>query len=102
MPEGKYSTAVFPKLFTFREVGMQVSLVTMSRPTLRTVAPPPVYLLDIKDWLKEDMGFLMEGALMGERIEWWAAFENAAAAAELCYRVKGTWDSASLHRELYT
>jgi hypothetical protein len=39
--EAECSTAVFPKLFTFREVGTQVSPVTMSHPSLRTVAPPP-------------------------------------------------------------
>jgi hypothetical protein len=43
----------------FREVGTQVSLVTMSRPFLRTVAPTPCLLLDIKDSLKENKGFLM-------------------------------------------
>jgi hypothetical protein len=50
----KCSTAAFPKLFTFREVGMQVSLVTMSRPSPRTVAPPPCLPVDIQDSLKED------------------------------------------------
>jgi hypothetical protein len=53
----------------FREVGMQISLITMSHPSLRTVAPPPCLPLDIKDLLKEDTGFLMgklmEGFLMG-------------------------------------
>jgi hypothetical protein len=48
------STAAFPKLLTFREVGMQISVVIMSRPSPRTVAPPPFLPLDIKDWLKED------------------------------------------------
>jgi hypothetical protein len=61
MPEGKYSTAVFPKLFTFREVGMQVSLVTVSHPSLSTAAPPPPLPLDIKDWLKEDGKFFDGG-----------------------------------------
>jgi hypothetical protein len=56
-PEAKCSTAAFSKLFTFREVGMQVSLVTMSLPFWRTVAPPPCLSLDIKDWLKEDRRF---------------------------------------------
>jgi hypothetical protein len=37
-----------------REVGMQVSLVTVSQPSLRTVAPPPYLQVDIKDLLKED------------------------------------------------
>jgi hypothetical protein len=37
------SAAAFPKLFRFREARMQVSLVTMSCLSLRTVAPPPVY-----------------------------------------------------------
>jgi hypothetical protein len=48
----------------------QVSPVTMSRPSLRTVAPPPCLPLDIKDLLKEDERFfdggLMEGFLMGD------------------------------------
>jgi hypothetical protein len=53
-------------LFTFREVGTQVYLVTMSCPSLRTVAPPPCLPLDIKDWLKEDVRFLMgDGLIVG-------------------------------------
>jgi hypothetical protein len=52
----KCSTAAFPKLFTFREVGTQVSLVKMSHLSQRTVAPPPCLPLDIKDWLKKDVG----------------------------------------------
>jgi hypothetical protein len=53
-------------LFTFTEVGKQVSLVTMSCPSLRTVAPPPCLPLDIKDWLKEDVRFLMgDGLIVG-------------------------------------
>jgi hypothetical protein len=48
---------------------MQVSLVTTSRPSLRTVAPPPCLPLDIKDSLKEDsrcfwMGFFDCGLLV--------------------------------------
>jgi hypothetical protein len=43
----------------FREVGRQVSLVPMSRPSPRAVAKPPCLPLDIKDLLKENMGFLM-------------------------------------------
>jgi hypothetical protein len=39
--EGKMQHSCFPKLFMFREVGMQVSLVTMSHPSMITVAPPP-------------------------------------------------------------
>jgi hypothetical protein len=31
--EGKMQHSCFPKLFMFREVGMQVSLVTMSHPS---------------------------------------------------------------------
>jgi hypothetical protein len=53
--KGKCSTAAFPTLFMFIKVGAQVSLVTMSHPFLRTVAPPPCLPLDIKDWLKEDV-----------------------------------------------
>jgi hypothetical protein len=41
----------------FREVGMQVSLVTMSHPSLITVAPSPCLPLDIKDLLEKDGGF---------------------------------------------
>jgi hypothetical protein len=52
--EAECSTAAFPKLFMFREAGMQVSLVTMSHPSPRTVAPPSCLPLDIKDWLEED------------------------------------------------
>jgi hypothetical protein len=48
----------------FREVGTQVSLVTMSHHSLRTVAPPPCLPLYIKDLLKEDRVFLMK-ELMG-------------------------------------
>jgi hypothetical protein len=54
----KCSTAAFPKLFTFREVRMQVSLVTMSHPSQRTVALPPCLPLDITDFL-EDKRFWM-------------------------------------------
>jgi hypothetical protein len=49
--KAEYSTAAFPKLFKFREVGTQVSLVTMSRPSPRTVVPPSCLPL-----LKEDKG----------------------------------------------
>jgi hypothetical protein len=38
----------------FREVRMQVSLVSVSLPSPRTVAAPPCLPLDIKDSLKED------------------------------------------------
>jgi hypothetical protein len=55
------SVAAFPKLFTFREVGTQVSLVTMSLPSQRTVALSPCLPLDIKDWLKEDARFFDGG-----------------------------------------
>jgi hypothetical protein len=63
--EAECSAAAFPKFFPFREIGIQVSLVTMSHPYLRTVAPPPCLPLDIKDSLKEDMGFLMGDGLTG-------------------------------------
>jgi hypothetical protein len=62
--EAKFSTAAFLKLFMFREIGIWVSLVKMSRPSLRTVAPPPCLPLDIKDSLKEDTVFF-DGRLMG-------------------------------------
>jgi hypothetical protein len=45
---------LFLSCILFREVGLQVSLVTMSHPSLRTVAPPPCLPLYIKDLLKED------------------------------------------------
>jgi hypothetical protein len=51
--KGKCRTAASPKLFTFREAGTQVSPVTMSRPSLRTTAPPCLPL-DIENSLKED------------------------------------------------
>jgi hypothetical protein len=51
----KCSTAAFPKLFTFRERSReQVSLVTVSHPSLRTVASPPCLPLYIKNLLKEE------------------------------------------------
>jgi hypothetical protein len=78
--ETKCSTAAFPKLFMFTEVGMQVSLVTMSHPSQRTVAPPPCLPLDIKDSLKEDMRFFDGGW-----IDWWAACKNDAAGGLLSY-----------------
>jgi hypothetical protein len=40
---------------------MQVSLVIMSHPSPRTVAPPPCLPLDIKELLKEDARFFDEG-----------------------------------------
>jgi hypothetical protein len=58
----------------FREVGMQVSLVTMSNPSLRTVVPPPCLPLDIKDLLKEVMRFFDGGW-----IDWLVACEGTAA-----------------------
>jgi hypothetical protein len=84
--KARCSTAAFPKLFTFREVAMQVSLVTMLRPSPRTAAPSPCLPLDIKDLLKEDAGFfdggLMEDFFDGGWTDWWAACENDAG--ELC------------------
>jgi hypothetical protein len=62
-------------LFTFREVGTQVSLVTMSCPSPSTVAPPPYLPLDLKDSLKEDRRFFdggwMEVFLMGDGLIDW-------------------------------
>jgi hypothetical protein len=52
--EGKMQQAAF-SVYVLRV--MQVSLVTMSHPSLRTVAPPPCLPLYIKDLLKEDGGF---------------------------------------------
>jgi hypothetical protein len=49
--KAKYSTAAFPKMFMFKEAGSQVSFVTMSCPSLRTVAPPsslPLYVKDLR------------------------------------------------------
>jgi hypothetical protein len=61
---------LFLSCFMFIEVGTQVSLVTMSRPSPRTVAPPLCLPLNIKDLLKVFFFFffdrgLMEGFLMG-------------------------------------
>jgi hypothetical protein len=50
-------------MFTFKEAGMQVSAVTMSRPSPRTVAPPRLPL-DIKDLLKKDAR-LFDGVFFG-------------------------------------
>jgi hypothetical protein len=59
--EAESSSVAFPKLFTYREVGMQVSLVTMSHPSQRTVAPPPCLPLDTKDSLKEEARVFLDG-----------------------------------------
>jgi hypothetical protein len=67
-------------LSTFKEVGKQASLVTVSHLYLRTVAPPPCLPLDIKDSLKKDMR-LFDGGW----IDWWAACENDAAGGLLSY-----------------
>jgi hypothetical protein len=45
---------------------MQVSPVTMSHPSPRTIAPSPCLSLDIKDSLKEDMRFLDVGSFLME------------------------------------
>jgi hypothetical protein len=73
-------------LFIFREVETQVSLVTMSCPSPRTVAPPPYLPLDIKDSLKEDVRFFDGGLMEGFFDGLVGACENdaAAAATELC------------------
>jgi hypothetical protein len=82
--KAKCSTAAFPKLFAFREVGTQVSLVTMSRPSPRTAAPPPCLPLDIKVSLKGDRRFFDGG---------W----NCWLTGGLKYGiVQVWWDSASL------
>jgi hypothetical protein len=77
-----------------REVGKQVFLVTLSFPSLRTVAPPPCLLLDIKDSLKEDVSFFdggcIEGVLMG--ISDWLLLLLAVCLHQ----------SSFLHQELYT
>jgi hypothetical protein len=59
--KARCSSAAFPKLFTFREVRTQVSSVTMSCPSPRTVALPPCLPPDIKDSLKKDRRFLWWG-----------------------------------------
>jgi hypothetical protein len=74
------STAAFPKLFKFREAGRQFSLVTMSHPSLRTVAPPPCLPQDIKDLLKEDLRFFVGGW-----VDWWAACQNDTTGGLLSY-----------------
>jgi hypothetical protein len=43
---------------------MQVILVTMTHPTLRTDAPSPCLPMGIKDLLKEDQGFWMKGGFL--------------------------------------
>jgi hypothetical protein len=63
--KAKCSSAAFPKLFAFREVGRQVSLVSMSRLSLKIVAPPSCLPLDIKDSLKEDLRFFDERCFGG-------------------------------------
>jgi hypothetical protein len=66
---------------------VQVSLVTMSCPSLRTVAPPPCLPLDIKDSLKEDTRFFDGGFFDGGWIGWQlmrGLLQNDTAAAELC------------------
>jgi hypothetical protein len=97
---------------------MQVSPVTMSRPSLRAVAPPPCLLLHIKDsgghgafgWGKLlDGGVLVERKLLkGELLkggllkggnellaEGRGAEGKRIAEGELL-KLKRTWDSASL------
>jgi hypothetical protein len=51
-------------LFIFKEARMQVPLVTMSCPSLRTAAPPPCLPLGIKDSLKEDRKLLDGGSFL--------------------------------------
>jgi hypothetical protein len=52
-------------LFTFREAGKQVPLVTMLHPSLRNIALPPCLPLGIKDSLKVFlMGEIAEGKLL--------------------------------------
>jgi hypothetical protein len=63
----------------FREVGKKVSLVTISYPSLRIVAPPPCLPLFIKDSLK-DKRFLMEGFLMGILIGYCWLYVSSRAA----------------------
>jgi hypothetical protein len=69
----------------FREVAMQVSLVTVSHPSLRTIVPPPCLPLDIKDWLREDLRFFDGRFFDGGWIDWWAAYENDTAGRLLSY-----------------
>jgi hypothetical protein len=47
-------SAAFPKLFVFREAGMQVPLVIISCPSPKTAALPSCLPLGIKDSLNED------------------------------------------------
>jgi hypothetical protein len=79
--EGKMQNSYFSQVL-YIQSREQVSLVTMPYPSLRTVAPPPCLPLCIKDSLKEDYGGLMTEGLMG--LDWWAACNNAAAAAGCC------------------
>jgi hypothetical protein len=57
-------------LFTFRKAGMQVSPVTMSCLSPRTVAPPPHLTRDIKDSLKEDAR-LFDGGVFWLKGNFW-------------------------------
>jgi hypothetical protein len=59
---------------------LKVSLVAMSHPSQRTIAPPPYLPLDRKDFQKEDMGFFDRGW-----IDWWAVCENDAADGLLSF-----------------
>jgi hypothetical protein len=62
----KCSTAAFPKLFMFREVGMWVSLVTMSHHLPKNWCfMNPCLPLDIKDSVREDSGFSGGGFFHG-------------------------------------
>jgi hypothetical protein len=81
----KKQHSCFTKLF--REGGMQVSLVTMSCSSPRTVTPPCCFLLDIKDSLKEDTRFFLIG-----NFDW----------LPLTLAVVYLHQSSFLHQELYT
>jgi hypothetical protein len=61
---GKYRTASSPKLFMFKEEGMQVSPVTMSRLSWRTAAPLCLPLnINFLNSLKEDVRLSAFGSL---------------------------------------
>jgi hypothetical protein len=89
------NTDAFPKLFTFREVGTQVSLVIMSHPSPRTVAPLACLPLNIKDSLKVDTRFFDGLWLAAYGLLWDCHWMTQPAA--VCLQ-----QSSFLHQEVYT
>jgi hypothetical protein len=69
--EGKNAAQLLFLIVYIQRSKEQVSLVTMSRPSPRTVAPPLCLPLDIKDLLKEDVRVFDGFFLMGD-FDWLA------------------------------